>query len=74
MKKTRNKTKSQNLTPNELLTRPPKLLAQGKAVNNSYMLKKTKSYKYHIFYIIMIKSPRNFVTIKSSLCNNRSDH
>ena len=74
MKKTKNKTKSQNLTPNELLTRPPTLLAQGKAENNSYMLKRTKSYKYYIFYIIMIKSPRNFVTTKSSLYNNRSDH
>ena len=50
------------LTPKKLLTRLPLLLAQIKAGNNSYKLK-TKSNKYYIFCMSIIKSLKHFITI-----------
>ena len=47
------------LTPDNLLTRLPILLAQTKAGNNSYKLK-MKSDKYYIFRISIIKPPKRF--------------
>ena len=50
------------LTPKKLLTRLPLLLAQIKAGNNSCKLK-TKSNKYYIFCMSIIKSLKHFITI-----------
>ena len=51
------------LTPKKLLTRIPILLAQIKAVNNSYKFKKMKSDKYYIFCISAIKPLKKFATV-----------
>ena len=51
------------LTSKKLLTRIPILLAQIKAVNNSYKFKKMKSGKYYIFCIIAIKPLKKFATV-----------
>ena len=51
------------LTSNKLLSRLPVLLAKIKAGNNSYK-QKMKSDKQCIYFIITIKSPKNFTIIK----------
>ena len=56
------RTELKILTPKKLLTRLPLLLAQIKAGNNSYKLK-TKSNKYYIFCMSIIKSLKHFITI-----------
>ena len=50
------------ITQNKLLTQLPILLAQIKAGNNSFE-QKMKSSKYYIFFISIIKSPKQFTTI-----------
>ena len=49
------------LTPNKLFTRLSILLAQIKAGNNSYKLK--KQVKQILYLLLIIKSPKNFTTI-----------
>ena len=50
------------ITRNKLLTQLPILIAQIKAGNNSFE-QKMKSGKYYIFFISIIKSPKQFTTI-----------
>ena len=58
------------LTPNKLLTRLPLLLAQTKTWNNSYLKVETKSGKYCIFCMYIIRSPKNSTKVKSNHYNS----